>query len=290
MAGSKSDLISCPADLVETAEMRMRRAAATTPNRHPAPGAAAAGGSAVSAVSIVIPSYNEEASIAATIERASAVVRAAGIPHEILAVNDGSRDRTGDVVRGLMPRIPELRLVEHFPNRGYGGALRAGFDAARYEWIAFLPGDNQFDPADLGRLVAQAAGADIVSGFRADRQDALIRKINAFGWNLVVRVLFGRLCRDIDCGFKLFRRSVLDRVTITSSGAMIDTELLAGAKARGLVIADVAVTHLPRTSGHPTGANLAVILRAFRDLGRFRRRLSNELRDERRSVKRASVD
>jgi glycosyltransferase involved in cell wall biosynthesis len=238
----------------------------------------------MSAVSIVIPSYNEENSIAATIERVSAAARAMGIPHEILAVNDGSRDRTGEVVRSLEKRIPELQLVEHFPNRGYGGALRAGFDAAGHEWIAFLPGDNQFDPSELVRLVAETDRADIVSGFRADRQDALIRKINAFGWNLVVRLLFGRLCRDIDCGFKLFRRAVLDRVTITSSGAMIDTELLAGAKARGFVIADVAVTHLPRTTGHPTGANIRVIARAFRDLWRFRLRLSRELLDERRGT------
>jgi glycosyltransferase involved in cell wall biosynthesis len=238
----------------------------------------------VSALSIVIPSYNEEASIAATVQRVSTAARAIGIPHEILAVNDGSHDRTGDVVRGLLPAIPELRLVEHFPNRGYGGALRAGFDAARHDWIAFLPGDNQFDPSELGLLMARGDRADIVSGFRANRQDAPIRKINALGWNLVVRLLFGRLCRDIDCGFKLFRRSVLGRVTITSSGAMIDTELLAGAKARGFAIADVAVTHLPRTSGHPTGANLAVILRAFRDLARFRLRLSRELRNERRAA------
>ena len=213
----------------------------------------------------------------------SAAARAAGVRHEILAVNDGSRDRTGDVVRGLLPAIPELRLVEHFPNRGYGGALRAGFHTARHEWIAFLPGDNQFDPSELGLLMAEAGRADIVSGYRANRQDALIRKVNAFGWNLVVRLLFGRLCRDIDCGFKLFRRSLLDRVTITSSGAMIDTELLAGAKARGYAVVDVAVTHLPRTAGHPTGANLGVILRAFRDLGRFRLRLGRELRDERRA-------
>jgi glycosyltransferase involved in cell wall biosynthesis len=235
----------------------------------------------VATLSIVVPSYNEEASIAATVQRVSAAARAAGIRHEILAVNDGSGDRTGDVVRGLMASIPELRLIEHFPNRGYGGALRAGFDAADCEWILFLPGDNQFDPSDLPRLLAETGRADIVSGFRADRQDAVIRKVNALGWNLVVRLLFGRLCRDIDCGFKLFRRAVLGRVTITSSGAMIDTELLAGAKARGFAIADVAVTHLPRTSGHPTGANLKVIVRAFRDLGRFRLRLWRELRAER---------
>jgi glycosyltransferase involved in cell wall biosynthesis len=236
----------------------------------------------VSSISVVIPSYNEEASVAATIDRVSAAMRATGLPHEILAVNDGSRDRTGDVVRELVPRVPGLRLVEHFPNRGYGGALRAGFDAARFDWIAFLPGDNQFAPSEIALLVARAQrGADIVSGYRANRQDPFIRKVNAFGWNLVVRILFGRLCRDVDCGFKLFRRSVLDRVTITSSGAMIDTELLAGARARGFAIADVAVTHLPRLGGHPTGAKLRVIARAFRDLGRFRLRLWRELRDER---------
>jgi glycosyltransferase involved in cell wall biosynthesis len=236
----------------------------------------------VSSISIVIPSYNEEASVAVTIDRVSAAMRATGLSHEILAVNDGSRDHTGDVVRELVRRIPGLRLVEHFPNRGYGGALRAGFEAAQFEWIAFLPGDNQFAPSEIPRLVARAErGADIVSGFRANRQDPFIRRVNAFGWNLVVRVLFGRLCRDVDCGFKLFRRSVLDRVTITSGGAMIDTELRAGARSRGFVIAEVAVTHLPRRGGHPTGANLRVIGRAFSDLGRFRLRLWRELRDER---------
>ncbi len=235
----------------------------------------------VSGVSVVIPSFNEEGAIGATITRVSAALRALGLPHEILAVNDGSRDRTGDVVRELMVRIPELRLVEHFPNRGYGGSLRAGFDAAIFDWIAFLPGDNQFEPRDLVHLIARAHDAEIVSGYRVDRQDSALRKLNGVGWNVVVRLLFGRLCRDVDCGFKLFRRDLLRRVRVTSSGAMIDTELLAGAKARGFVIADVPVTHLPRTSGHPTGANVTVIVRAFRDLARFRLRLWRELRDER---------
>ena len=97
-----------------------------------------------------------------------------------------------------------------------------------------------------------------------------------------MRVLFGYLCRDIDCGFKLLRRQVLDRVHLVSDGAMIDTELLAGARARGFRIAEVPVTHLPRTAGEATGASLAVIVRAFRDLARFRLRLSRELRQETR--------
>ena len=236
----------------------------------------------VSGVSIVIPAFNEQLSIGATIERVSAAAASLGVPCQIVVVNDGSRDGTGAVVRGMLTGMPELELVEHLPNRGYGGSLRAGFAAAVHDWIAFLPGDNQFDPRDLSRLIECASDADIVSGYRAKRQDALIRRINAFGWNLAVTTLFGRLSRDIDCGFKLFRRDLLQHARVESNGAMIDTELLAGAKARGFVIADIPVTHHPRTAGHPTGANVRVILRAFRDLVRFRMRLSRELRDERR--------
>jgi hypothetical protein len=132
-------------------------------------------------------------------------------------------------------------------------------------------------------LLARSNGADIVSGYRANRQDPLIRKLNALLWNSLVRVLFGYLSRDIDCGFKLFKRELLDHVHIESNGAMIDTEFLAGARARGYRIADVPVTHLPRKAGHPTGANLKVILRAFRDLLRFRLELWRELAQERKA-------
>jgi len=255
----------------------------TPSHRFAAPGATPGQTRTLSGLSVVIPAYNEEGSVAATIERVSAAVQSLGIDYEIIAVNDGSGDRTGQVVRDLVPRVPHLRLVEHIPNRGYGGSLRAGFDAARHDWIAFLPGDNQFDPTELRRLIERAGDADIVSGYRANRQDAFIRKVNAFGWNLVVATLFGRLCRDIGCGFKLFRRDLLEHVHTQSNGTMIDTELLAGARARGFVIADVAVTHLPRTAGHPTGANLRVILRAFRDLFLLRLRLWRELVGERRA-------
>jgi hypothetical protein len=148
------------------------------------------------------------------------------------------------------------------------------------ELIAFVPADNQFVFAEIEGLLAEIEQADIVCGYRADRQDPLVRKFNAFGWNTLVRLLFGYLCRDIDCGFKLFRREVLDHVHIESNGAMIDTEFLAGARARGLRIAEVPVTHLPRTAGEATGANLKVIVKAFRDLFHFRRRLSEELRSE----------
>jgi glycosyltransferase involved in cell wall biosynthesis len=235
----------------------------------------------MSSLSIVLPAYNEEANVASAVEQVSAVAQQLGMEYEIILVNDGSADRTGEIGRELMERVPHFRLVEHYPNRGYGGSLKAGFAAATKDLIAFVPADNQFDFGEIHLLLDALDGADIVSGHRAKREDHFVRKLNALGWNTLVRVLFGYLCHDIDCGFKLFRREVLDHVTIISDGAMIDTELLAGARARGFRIAEVPVTHLPRVGGEATGANFKVIAKAFRDLARFRRRLSRELRQER---------
>jgi len=235
----------------------------------------------MSSLSIVLPAYNEEANVAMAVEQVSGVAQQLGMDYEIILVNDGSTDRTGEIGHELMQRVPNFRLVEHYPNRGYGGSLKAGFAAATKDLIAFLPADNQFDFSEITRLLERLDEADIVSGYRAKRQDPFVRRLNAFGWNMVVRLLFGYLCHDIDCGFKLFRRGILDHVHIVSDGAMIDTELLAGARARGLRIAEVPVTHLPRAAGEATGANLKVIVKAFRDLVRFRRRLSRELREER---------
>lgn len=229
---------------------------------------------------MVLPAYNEEANIARAVERADAALAATGLDCELIVVNDGSRDRTGAILRELAARFPRLRIVEHFPNRGYGGALRAGFAAATREWIFQSDSDNQFDYMELRRLIELAPGHDFVVGYRQPRRDPLLRRINGWGWNMLIRLLFGYVVRDIDCAFRLFRREVLAHVPLTSDGAMISTELLAGAKARGYRIVEVRVTHLPRQGGHPTGANPRVILRAFRDLIRYRFELARQLRAE----------
>jgi glycosyltransferase involved in cell wall biosynthesis len=237
-------------------------------------------------LSIVLPAYNEEANVVAAVEEVSQVAQNMNIDYEIILVNDGSRDRTGDLVRTeLVPRVPNLRLVEHFPNRGYGGALKAGFAAATKDLIVFIPADKQFRFGEVDLLLARLTPEmALVSGWRVHRQDNLVRRLNGLGWNTVVALLFGRTIHDIDCGFKLFRREVLNHIHIESNGAMIDTEMLAALKARGYQMTDVPVTHLPRIAGSPTGANIKVILRAFRDLFKFRLRLWRELREEKRAV------
>lgn len=231
-------------------------------------------------LSIVLPAYNEETNVENAVNEVSTVAQQLGIDHEIILVNDGSTDRTGDVARELAGRIPNLRIVEHFPNRGYGGALKAGFASASKELIAFFPADKQFDFREVELLLQRINEADIVCGYRANRRDNVIRKLNAFGWKMAVRMLLGNLCRDIDCGFKVFRRRILSQVKMVSDGAMVDTEMLAGARARGFKIVEEPLTHLPRTSGEATGANLKVIVKAFRDLLQFRLRLNQELREE----------
>ncbi len=237
-------------------------------------------------LSIVIPAYNEEANVVAAVEEVARVAQTLGVDYEIILVNDGSRDRTGEIVRTeCAPRIPNFRLVEHFPNRGYGGALKAGFAAATKDLIAFTAADQQFKFSEINLLITKLTSEmTLVSGWRVNRQDPPIRRLNGMGWNTVVRILFGRTIHDIDCGFKVFRREALHHIHIESNGAMIDTEMLAELKARGYRMTDVPVTHLPRTAGSPTGANLKVILRAFRDLFKFRLRLWRELRDEQRAA------
>ncbi len=237
-------------------------------------------------LSIVIPAYNEEANVVAAVEEVARVAQTLGVDYEIILVNDGSRDRTGEIARAeLAPRIPNFRLVEHFPNRGYGGALKAGFAAATKDLIAFTAADQQFKFSEISLLTTKlTSDMTLVSGWRVKRQDPLIRRLNGMGWNTVVRILFGRTLHDIDCGFKVFRREALKHIHIESNGAMIDTEMLAELKARGYRMTDVPVTHLPRMAGSPTGANLKVIFRAFRDLFKFRLRLWRELRDEKRAA------
>jgi glycosyltransferase involved in cell wall biosynthesis len=239
----------------------------------------------MSSLSIILPAYNEETNVVTAVEEVSRVAQALGQDYEIILVNDGSRDRTGEIARTeLAPRIPNFRLVEHFPNRGYGGALKAGFEAATKDLIAFTPADRQFKFDEIKLLLAKLTqDVTLVSGWRVHRQDNFIRRLNGLGWSTVVRFLFGRTIHDIDCGFKVFRREVLRHIHMESNGAMIDTEMLAEMKSRGYKMADVPVTHLPRVAGSPTGANFTVILRAFRDLLMFRLRLWRELREEKRA-------
>jgi glycosyltransferase involved in cell wall biosynthesis len=196
---------------------------------------------------------------------------------EIIAVDDGSRDRTAEIAEGLAREYPDVvRLVRHPVNKGYGAALRSGFGAARYSLIAFTDGDRQFKVVDLGRLtrrLAEPDAPDVVAGYRIKRADPLIRTLYAKAYRLANRIFFSLRVTDVDCACKLFRREALQGIRVESGGAFFSAELLIKLEAAGRTVAEVGVPHYPRTAGSPTGAKPKVVLRAVRDFWRLRLRM-----------------
>ncbi|MEX1171898.1 MAG: glycosyltransferase family 2 protein [Chloroflexota bacterium] len=230
--------------------------------------------SRVQRLSYFFPAHNEEANLEGLVEEALAVLPTLAETFEIIAVNDGSRDRTQAIADELTARHSGIvRAVHHPTNLGYGAALRSGFRAARYDLVAFTDGDRQFKVEDLGRLTARLAEADhpdVVAGFRIRRADPLIRTVYAKAYRLANRVFFRLKVTDVDCACKLFRREVLDGVRVESGGAFFSAELLIKLRARGADVVEVGVPHYARTAGSPTGAKPQVILRAVRDFWRLR--------------------
>ena len=215
-------------------------------------------------VSAVLPAYNEAAVIADVVRRCGTALREAGVTDsEVLVVDDGSTDGTGEAARGSGEST--VRVVRHQHNRGYGAALRTGFDEARCAAVWLLDSDGQFDPADLRLLLPHWSPRTMVAGYREHRRDNLLRRLNNLAFFTLVRILFGRPVRDVNCAFKLFPREA--GVRLHSDGAMISTELVLRAQRRGYDFVNVPVPHHPRLAGTPTGANWRVVLRAFRELG-----------------------
>ena len=225
------------------------------------------------ALSIFFPCYNEEANVERVTAEALVAAEKITGDYEIIIVNDGSRDRTGELADELAARHERVRAVHNSPNLGYGGALQRGFRAATRDWIFYTDGDGQFDFAELPKLLALLEQYDVASAYRIDRQDPPLRKLNAWAWGLLVRMLFDLPLRDIDCAFKIYPREFVERVELRSMGALIDTEMLARAKRLGYRIGQVGVHHYPRQAGVQTGANIKVIARAFKELFRLRKEI-----------------
>lgn len=227
-------------------------------------------------LTITFPCYNEEANVERVTLASLAVGRRIADDLEVVIVNDGSRDRTGEIADRLAAEHPEVRVAHNSPNRGYGGALARGFREATKDWVFYTDGDGQFDLNELPRLLPLLEQYDIVSCYREKRQDPFMRKLNAFAWGTLVRMLFGLRLRDIDGAFKIYPRVLFDQIEMKSTGALIDTEVLSRAQRLGYRIGQLGVQHYPRTAGQQTGANLRVILRAFKELFKLFREIKRE--------------
>jgi len=215
-------------------------------------------------ISLVLPAYNEADNIAPMVAEAMPALEAVSDDFEIIVVDDGSADDTAAVTRRVMESNPHVRLIEHPVNQGFGAAVFSGFTNAEKDWIFYTDADRQFVLGELENFVPLMDQADLIAGYRAPRRDPFLRVFYGKGWSMLCTLVFGYTVRDVDCGFKLFRREIIEELapTIRSRGATFSIEWL--------------VTHRPRVAGSQTGANIGVIVRAFRELVQVRVQLWRE--------------
>ena len=227
-------------------------------------------------MTIVLPCFNEAGNIAASIAMATAAGERCALEHEVLVVDDGSSDETASITAEIAATDSRVRLVMHARNRGYGDALRSGVDAATMPWLLLTDADLQFDLMELVDFLPLTTDADLVMGWRIDRQDPPHRRLNAAAWNWLVRQAFDVPVRDVDCAFKLVRTRFAQDAKLTSTGAMISTEFVVKCMAGGARLEEHGVVHRPRVTGQSSGASPKVILRAFRELFVLRRQLRKQ--------------
>jgi glycosyltransferase involved in cell wall biosynthesis len=223
-------------------------------------------------LSVFFPAFNEAENIRNTVQKAIKVLEDLKIPKwEVIVVNDGSTDNTREVAEDMAKENSKVKVVNQ-PNGGYGEALRGGFRASQYEWICYNDGDGQFDFSEIVKFLDLTDQADLILGYRIERKDPWIRLLFAKGWLLTVFIFFGLRFKDIDCGFKLVKKELIERIAPleSSRGAMINAELVIKAKTAGFRIKQIGVHHYPRRFGKPTGASLRVIIKSYLDLVKMR--------------------
>lgn len=218
-------------------------------------------------LSLFFPSYNEAENLPTTVTKARDVLKKLGLDYEILIINDGSKDNTKEVAENLAKTYENVRVINQ-SNGGYGMALRSGFSNSKYDTIVYTDADGQFDFSEVNKFIDKLDEADLILGFRIKRNDPFFRLLFAKGWAIALFIFFGLSLKDVDCGFKMVKRSLLDKIPPLEStrGGMINAELAIKAKKFGFGISQVGVNHYPRLAGKPTGAKLEVIIQSFIDL------------------------
>jgi glycosyltransferase involved in cell wall biosynthesis len=232
----------------------------------------------INKLSVFFPAYNEEKNIETTVLKAKKVLLKIAQTWEILIINDGSKDETLEISQNLVRKDKRIKVINHKVNRGYGAALKTGLYAAKYPWIAFTDADGQFDFGEIIKFIQtqKQTEADLVIGKYINRQVSLGRKLNTFIWETVINLLFNLGVRDIDTGFKLVSKKVIQTIPKLESerGAFIESEFLIKAKKAGFKIVQIGVKHYPRKAGVATGAKFEVIVKSFIDLFKLWKKLN----------------
>ena len=213
-------------------------------------------------LSLFFPTFNEEQNIQSQLNHALEVAPSVAKLYELIVIDDGSTDQTAAIVQKMMVNHPQIKLISHPKNRGYGAALKSGFKAAQCSWIFFTDADLQFDLTELGEFIPFTAQYQAILGYRRTRAEGKGRVFNAKLFKLFIDLLFRVHVKDIDCAFKLFDARLIHAIELESNGAFISAELLYKLKKQGTTFKQIPVTHHPRLRGNPTGANIKVIIKA----------------------------
>ncbi len=237
-------------------------AAVTSPSVHPAPDRYS--------ISLVIPAYNEEASIAHAVHTAVAELERCSRDWEIIVVDDASVDRTPAIVGGMAAADPRIRSIRHEHNRKLGATIRTGFGHARKDLVLYMDADLPFDPQEAfekGLRALTVSQADMIAAYRFDRTtEGLKRTIYSYVYNFLIGALFGWPHRDINFSFKLIRRDALRAIDLRAEGSLIDAELLVKARNLGFVIQQIGLDYFPRSRGQSTLSSPRVIVQLLREL------------------------
>ena len=221
-----------------------------------------------SSISVFFPAFNDEQSIAALISEAMALLPELTDEYEVIVVNDGSQDRTGQLLNELLTTTPRLTVIHHRVNRGYGAALRSGFGAATKDLVFYTDGDGQYDVRELAILFKNLEDrVDVANGYKISRSDSSSRVVLGAIYSRVARFFFRLPIRDVDCDFRLIRRRALDRIELTSSSGVVCAELVRKLKTAGCVFTEVPVHHYPRRYGQSQFFTIPRVARTVLDLG-----------------------
>ncbi len=218
-------------------------------------------------VSVIFPAFNEEENIEKTVRDSLKFLSAHGVikNYELIIVNDGSRDNTAEIAGRLSGEIPCVKIITHHKNLGYGMALNSGIREARYPLVFFMDTDGQFHISEIDKLIPYVEYYDIITGYRCSRKDNRYRVILGKMYSWIVFLLFKLKLRDINCGFKLFKRDAFKFEDMyDSNGGAFYAEIFL--KGRRYKIKEVPVEHFSRLKGKQTGANIKTIFNAVIDL------------------------
>ena len=229
-------------------------------------------------LSVFFPAYYDEKNIGKVVDKAVEVLEDLKLKdYEVTIIEDGSPDNTAAAADELAAKYPKVNVIHHEKNKGYGATLWEGFITAKFEYVFYTDGDNQFDLEELRKFVALLPFSDMVVGYRKKKQYSPYRKLTSFVYNVILRYAFDIDYIDIDCAFKIIKTDLFKKIKVNTKDAFIDAEIMIRAELLGYTFTELGVKHLPRVDGVSTAARPSIIFRTIREIIELRKELKSEI-------------